>query len=124
MQRLLSGGRGGGSQSDKKPATPATSDLFDKSEQAEQLSSGKSEVFHSIVQKILYICKRGRPDIEPALSYLCTRVSKPMVEDEKKLHRMLDFLKDTLEDVQNHWVLIISINCTCGLMPPTQLIQI
>ena len=48
----------------------------------------------------MYVCKRGHPDIEPALSYLCTRVSKPTIEDEKKLHRVLDYLKDTLEDVR------------------------
>ena len=52
------------------------------------------------MQKLWYICKRGSPDIEPTLSFLCTRVSKPTVEDEKKLYRVLDYLKDTLEDVR------------------------
>ena len=50
------------------------------------------------MQKLLYICKRGRPDIEPALSYLCTRVSCPTIEDENKLFRVHDFLSNTVDD--------------------------
>ena len=87
-------------QSGKKPATPATNNLFLKTDETEQLSIKWSDNFHSIVQKLLYICKRSRPDIEPALSYLCTRVSKPTIEDERKLSRVLDFLSNTLEDVR------------------------
>ena len=56
--------------------------------------------FHSVVQKLLYICKQARPDIEPALSFLCTRVSNPTVDDKKKLNRILDYLKDTIDDVR------------------------
>ena len=90
----------GAVQSDRKPATPAADDLFLKNDQAEDLSIERSDNFHSIVQKLLYICKRGRPDIEPALPYLCTRVSKPTIEDEKKLFRVLGYLADTLHDEQ------------------------
>ena len=90
----------GAMQSGRKPATPAASDLFLKNDQAEHLSIKRSDNFHSIVQKLLYICKCGHPDIEPALSYLCTRVSKPTTEDEKKLFRNLDYLAITLDDVQ------------------------
>ena len=84
----------------KKPATPAANNLFIKNDEAESLSIEKSDTFHSIVQKLLYICKRGRPDIEPALSYLCTRVVNPTTEDEEKLFRVLDYLSDTLDDDQ------------------------
>ena len=90
----------GATQSGRKPVTPVTNDLFLKTDQAEDLSIERSDNFHSIVQKLLYICKRGRPDIEPALSYLCTRVSNPTVEDEKKLFRVLDYLTNTLDDVR------------------------
>ena len=90
----------GARQSGKKPATPATNDLFMKNDEAKSLSIEKSDTFHSIVQKLLYICKRGWPDIEPALSYLCTRVANPTIEDEEKLFRVLDYLSDTLDDDQ------------------------
>ena len=66
----------GGMQSCKKPVTPASSNLFDEYESSQPLSSDQSDIFHSIVQNLLYICKRARPDIEPALSFLCTRVSR------------------------------------------------
>ena len=76
---------GGGIQSGRKPVTPATSNLFDKCEQSEPLSTEQSEVFHSIVKKLLYIYKWGRPDIEPTLSFLCTRVSKPTIVIKTKV---------------------------------------
>ena len=50
------------------------------------------------MQKLLYICKRSRPDIEPAISFLCTRVANPNVEDDVKLTRVLRYLQDTIED--------------------------
>ena len=74
----------GARQSGKKPATPAANNFFIKNDEAKSLSIEKLDTFHSIVQKLLYICKRGRPDIEPALSYLCTRVANPTTEDEGK----------------------------------------
>ena len=76
----------GGMQSGKKPVTPALSNLFDKCDSPHLLALDKSDVFHSIVQKLLYIFKRSRSDIEPTLSSLCTRVSKPAVDDKEKLN--------------------------------------
>ena len=90
----------GGTQSGRKPVTPAPSNLFEKNELSEFLSSKESDSFHSIVQKLLYTCKRASPDIEPALSYLCTRVSKPTIDDREKLNRVLDFLSNTINDVR------------------------
>ena len=50
------------------------------------------------MQKLLYICKRVRPDIEPVVSYLCTRVSEPRKDDDNKLTRVLGYLEKTLKD--------------------------
>ena len=50
-----------------------------------KLNGTKKEVFHSVVQKLLYIMKRYMPDLETAVSYLCTRVSKSDIDDWKKL---------------------------------------
>ena len=101
-------------QLDVKVTTPANKRLHELSETAEQLSKEKSELFHTIVAKLLYMCKRSRPDIEPVVSFLCTRVSKSDTEDWKKLLRLLSFLKKTKEDPRNigawslrklfHWV--------------------
>ena len=46
----------------------------------------------------MYICKRSRPDLEPALSYLSTRVSCPLISDQEKLQRLLDFVQATKDD--------------------------
>ena len=57
------------------------------------------EVFHSVVQKLLYICKRARPDIETAIFFLCTRVSQPTHKDKIKLTRALGYLEHTIDTV-------------------------
>ena len=46
----------------------------------------------------LFICQRARPDIEPTVAYLCTRLSKSTIEDWKKLRRLVSFLKGTIND--------------------------
>ena len=47
--------------------------------------------------KLLFIAKRGRPDILTAISFLTTRVTKPNVDDWGKLKRTLQYLKGTLD---------------------------
>ena len=64
------------------------------------LNDQKSEIFHSVVAKLLYITKRARPDIETAVSFLCKRASKSTVEDWKKLRRVLAFLQSTINDIR------------------------
>ena len=88
----------GGVQDGTKPATPATKELYNDLENEILLDSEQSDTYHSMVQKLMYLCKRARPDIEPALSYLCTKVSKPNQGDRAKLYRVLDYLKATKDD--------------------------
>ena len=88
----------GGVQEGTKPATPATKELYNDAEHKTLLDSEQSDTYHSVVQKLMYLCKRARPDIEPVLSYLCTKVSKPNQGDKAKLDRVLDYLKATKDD--------------------------
>ena len=88
----------GKSQGGCKPANPASVNLFHKADESAKLSSEDADKFHSIVQKLLYICKRARPDIEPAVSFLCTRVTDPSKDDSNKLTRVLGFLERTIND--------------------------
>ena len=60
----------------------------------------KSDIFHSVVAKLLYITKRARPDIETAVYYLCTCVSKSTEDDWGKLRRVLGFLQYTINDIR------------------------
>ena len=58
----------------------------------------KNEVFHSVTMKLLYIMKRERPDLEMAMSYLCTRVSRNTFDYWKKLRRTIVFVKCMIDD--------------------------
>ena len=90
----------GGVQDGTKPATLATKELYNYLEDKVLLDDEQSDIYHSVVQKLMYLCKRARPDIKPALSYLCTKVSKPNQGDRTKLDRVLGFIKVTKDDKQ------------------------
>lgn len=77
---------------------PANSNLFKICGDAKLLTKEKSELFHSIVALLLWIMKRSRPDLETAVSFLCTRVKAPTEEDWGKLRRVMKFLKATQND--------------------------
>ena len=55
-------------------ATPATNNLY-LDGCGKQLNARKSEIFHRMVAKGLFICKCGRPDIQLTIAALCTRVA-------------------------------------------------
>ena len=81
----------------KKANTPAKGDLFTIDEESEDLDADKSERFHHIVSKLLFVSKRARLDIELAISFLCTRVSKSTMQDWEKLRRLLSYLQCTID---------------------------
>jgi hypothetical protein len=63
------------------------------------LDSAEAEQFHTTTAQGLFLCKRGRPDISPAIAFFTTRVREPNVEDWNKLVRMMQYLKITKDDV-------------------------
>lgn len=82
---------------DRIANTPAASHLYQVNENAEPLTDDKAETFHHLVAKLLYLAKRSRPDTLTAVSFLCTRVKGPDVDDWKKLNRCLNYLESTRE---------------------------
>jgi hypothetical protein len=80
----------------KKCITPAKPNLFKMTEKQALLKDRAA--FHSVVAKLLYLGKRGRPDILLPVQFLCTRVQNPTVEDGQKLQRVLGYLRLT-----KHW---------------------
>ena len=82
----------------KCAATPSRRTLFEIDPGSPKLSETRSEIFHSIVAKQLYVSHRGRPDAQLPIAFLCTRVSKSTEQDWSKLKRDLEFLKGTLDD--------------------------
>ena len=70
-----------GEELEDSASSPANNKLFTSDDDAQQLNDEMSELFHSIVSKFLFICQRSRPDIEPPVIYLCTRVSKSTIKN-------------------------------------------
>ena len=87
-----------GKKLENSASSPANKKLFTSNDDAQQLNDEKSELFHSIVAKFLFIYQRVRPDTEPTVAYLCTRVSKSTIDVWKKLRRLVSFLKGTGND--------------------------
>jgi hypothetical protein len=82
----------------KKVHLPAAEDMFAEAKSS-SLNPEKAKVFHTWVAKALFACKRARPDIHPPTTLLCTRVKGPSEDDWKKLIRMLEYVKGSLDDV-------------------------
>jgi len=79
--------------------TPATSDLFEEKEGEVVLGQDEQEDFHTGVAKLLYLAKRCRPDILPAVSHLSSRVKKATAQDVLKLQRVFKFLRGSKDKV-------------------------
>ena len=45
----------------------------------------------------IFLCKRGRQDIARGISFLTTRVKKPCQKDWRKLKKVINFLKGSIE---------------------------
>jgi hypothetical protein len=74
--------------------TPAANSLFNLGTGA-KLDTKRSEIFHTFVAKGLFLCKRARPNIQQAISVLCTRVKNPNQADWEKLMRGMKYLNGT-----------------------------
>ena len=78
---------------------PWNEDLFEINPNAKKLGNEKAKAFHTFVAKALFISKRARCDIQPAIAFLTTRVKGPSEDDWKKLCKLMHYLKSTKDDV-------------------------
>jgi hypothetical protein len=80
--------------------TPAPSHLFKINLNDGKLlddKKGDHDVSPYNVAKLLFLCKRARPDIQTAVAFLSTRVKGPADEDDyKKLCRVMKYLHGTV----------------------------
>lgn len=60
---------------------PAAGHLFKVNLEAPKLSETKADFFHHYTAKLLFMCKRARPDIQTAVAFLTTRVKSPDEDD-------------------------------------------
>jgi hypothetical protein len=72
----------------KECVTPSKMNLF-VINPSSLLEKRERELFHSTIAKLLYLGKRGRPDILLSVQFLCTRVKAPTCDDRRKLERVL-----------------------------------
>jgi hypothetical protein len=78
--------------------SPAGNYLMNVNPECERLDSETGAMYHHLTAKLLYLAKRVRPDLQPTVSFLCTRVQDPDTDDWKKLGRCLTFLRGTKDD--------------------------
>ena len=65
-----------GKEAPKEVTLSSTKHPSEINEDAMQLDECRSGVLHSVTEKLLYVTKISQPDLDPTVSFLCTRVSK------------------------------------------------
>jgi hypothetical protein len=78
---------------------PASQNLFQCTDGPDRLVEKQSKLFHSIVAKLLYLAKRGRPDLMLAVAFLATRVTCSTTEDWSKLQKLMKYMDQTKDRV-------------------------
>ncbi|KAG7361759.1 hypothetical protein IV203_036860 [Nitzschia inconspicua] len=82
----------------KSVSSPWNDNLFKVTKGSNKLEKKKAEQFHTATAQGLFACKRARPDINPVIAFLTTRVKEPTQEDWMKLVRMMKYLLKTKLD--------------------------
>jgi len=78
---------------------PWTEKLFSVDKKSLILSTESSNSFHTHTMKVMYLAKRARPDVLPAVIFLSSRVKAPTVQDWNKLKKMMNFIWRTKDEV-------------------------
>jgi hypothetical protein len=65
-------------------AFPAANHLFTVDNNQTKVDEERAQLFHTYVGKMLFLCKRARPDLQTAVSFLCTRVKSCDEDDYKR----------------------------------------
>ena len=64
--------------------TPAANHLFTVDSNCPKLTQQSSEHFHHVIFQLIFLAKRGRPDLLTGVAFLTTRVKNPDNDDLKK----------------------------------------
>jgi len=67
--------------------------LLNVNDGVKKLTHDKAELFHHMVAKLLYLCRRSHQYIQTAVAFLCTRVKSPDEDDCKKLIRVIQYIE-------------------------------
>jgi hypothetical protein len=85
------------SDMDGEAVNPAAEYLFMANENPVLLDEATSQMFHTNTAKLLFLSKRARPDVQPAVAYLTTRVKSSDEDDYKKLGRVMKYLRGSID---------------------------
>ena len=96
------------------PLSPGAPYLLDRTPDCPLLNARDAKTFHTDVATALYLANRTKPTITLVISELCKRVKAPTTEDDKKLDRLICYLRAT-RDVP------LRLGCT---MPPRVTVSI
>ena len=77
--------------------SPAGNYLFNVNLECKKLDSEMAVIFHHLTARLLYLSKLIRPDLLTTVSFLCTCVPNPDLDDLKNLGCCLCYLRDTAE---------------------------
>ena len=77
---------------DGTATTPAAAHLFQMRGDSVALGNQEKYFLHTTVAKLLFLCKRGRPDLQTAVAFLCTRLREPTSDDQNKLTRVIHYM--------------------------------
>jgi len=80
---------------------PWTEKLFAVDKNSAVLSTESANTFHTHTMKIMYLAKRTRPDVLPAVIFLSSRVKTSTLQDWKKLTKMMSFISRTKDEVMS-----------------------
>ena len=80
-------------------ANPAGVDVFEEGK-GKFVGESKRELFHRTTTQALFSCERARPDTQPIVSVLCTRVEKPTEKDFSESVRMMKHLASAKNDAK------------------------
>ena len=77
--------------------TPAADHIFEVNKTARKLSEGSAQAFHTIVAKLLFLCKQLRTNILTGVAFLMTQVRDTNEDKDNKLRRILKYIGGTRE---------------------------
>ena len=89
-----------GENLDRDYPHPAAKWLFTVKPETEALAEAKADIFRKFIAKLIWVMKRGRPDAEPTVAFLSTRVKAPDKDDWHKFKRLMCWIKKTKTDVR------------------------
>jgi len=105
-QKFLQGYEGPGTSK-----CPADKYIFTISNAKEDRIKVDPGVFLSKIMTGMYLAKNMRYDRMLPLSFLCTRVKEPTIQDQKKLNKILDYVKRTQNEALIYRTQIVNSLC-------------